>query len=105
MRLLSPHAHTRDANAITHRLTNTRVHDYITSSIPYMELFQLRIEPGSGRAFTPSRGSMVVLTHVALCTSSDDPAVDPNDRITVTVSSNNSASPIALGSVRASGGN
>ena len=70
-----------------------------------MELFQLRIEPGSGRAFTPSRGSMVVLTHVALCTSSDDPAVDPNDRITVTVSSNNSTSPIALGSVRASGGN
>ena len=70
-----------------------------------MELFQLRIEPGSGRAFTPSRGSMVVLTHVALCTSSDDPVVDPKDRITVTVSSNNSTSPIALGSVRASGGN
>jgi hypothetical protein len=65
-----------------------------------MELFQLRVESGGGRAFTPSRGSMVVLTHVAL-------VVEPNsggdkkkehERVTVLVSSGGTPA-VALGTV------
>jgi hypothetical protein len=65
-----------------------------------MELFQLRVESGGGRAFTPSRGSMVVLTHVAL-------VVEPNsggdkkkehERVTVLVSTGDTP-PVALGTV------
>jgi hypothetical protein len=65
-----------------------------------MELFQLRVMPGAGRAFTPTRGSMVVLTHVAMCTSSHDPSPDPDDRVTVYVRADN-GSYISLGSLRA----
>lgn len=69
-----------------------------------MELFQLRVESGGGRAFTPSRGSMVVLTHVALVVEPNTGGTnkkkrdDASERVTVLVSSGGSP-PVALGTV------
>ena len=69
-----------------------------------MELFQLRVESGGGRAFTPSRGSMVVLTHVALVVEPNAGAPnkkkrdDASERVTVLVSTGDTP-PVALGTV------
>ena len=68
-----------------------------------MELFQLRVPAGAGRAFTPSRGSMVVLTHVALTCEGPKRARE-GERITVHVATrggggDGKTDAIALGSV------
>ena len=68
-----------------------------------MELFQLRVPAGAGRAFTPSRGSMVVLTHVAL-TCEGPKRASKDERITVQVATrggggDGKTDAIALGSV------
>ena len=50
-----------------------------------MELFQLRVGPGAGRAFTPSRGSAVVITHVALCVGEGETPGNASERVVVTI--------------------
>ena len=63
-----------------------------------MELFRLAVPPGPGRAFTPTRGSLVVITHVALeVKGSSKPSANP-ERVTVLVKSA-AGEEIALGSL------